>query len=160
MERNRYMTTLSNVLAPEHVRLNLAAATSEAAIKEVAGLLRDDPDVLDWEKFYSELRVAAPCAAERGCDFGICIPHTRTSAVRAMVISVGRFEPGLVFEGCPQLIRYVFCIGMPSALDADYLRILGLLARILKDPDTEQELRDAQTPSAFVSTLSRLESKL
>ena len=154
------MITIGDTLRVEHVHLNAAADSPEAAVDLVAASLRSHPAVLDWDKLSLALHQASPCAAERGCDFGICIPHARSSAVSSMVMSVGRFDPGLSFEGCPQPIRYVFCIGLPSALDADYLRIVGLLARILKAPDAEKKLRQAATASEFVSVLSGLEARL
>ena len=42
----------------------------------------------------------------------------------------------------------------------DYLRIVGLLVRILKDPATEERLRAAKSGTEFVDCLSELESKL
>ena len=154
------MMTIADLLPPENVCLDLLTPSSDQAIEQVANLLRSDPDVVDWGKLYATLRLATPCAAERGCNFGICIPHARTSAVSGMVMSVGRSDDGILFPGCPHVIRYVFCIGVPATLDTDYLRIVGLLARILKNPETEAQLRDAPTPAEFVETLSRLEAKL
>jgi len=42
----------------------------------------------------------------------------------------------------------------------DYLRIIGLLARIVKDPDSETQIHTAATPEDFIETLARLEAKL
>jgi PTS system nitrogen regulatory IIA component len=57
-------------------------------------------------------------------------------------------------------VRYVFCIAVPRAYAADYLRIVGLLARVFKDRHTEGELRAAQTSAEFVELLSKREAKL
>jgi mannitol/fructose-specific phosphotransferase system IIA component (Ntr-type) len=154
------MITIGDTLRVEQVHLHAAAASPEAAIDLVAASLRSHPAVQDWEKLAAALRQASPCAAERGCDFGICIPHARSNAVSSMVMSVGRFDVGVSFECCPQPIRYVFCIGLPSALNADYLRIVGLLARILKAPDAEKKLHQAATAAEFVAVLSGLEARL
>ena len=42
----------------------------------------------------------------------------------------------------------------------DYLRIVGLLVRILKDPETEMRLRAAATGEEFVQRLTDLEVKV
>lgn len=154
------MTTIADTIAPERVLLDLNETTPRGALERVASLLRTDPHVLDFDALLEELVSAAPCAAEEGCEFGICIPHARTDAVTGIVISVGRANAGVIFPDCEQPIRYIFCIGVPTPMDADYLRIVGLLARILKDPKTEQDLRAAKTAKDFVLTLSRLEAKL
>ena len=48
---------------------------------------------------------------------------------------------------------------MPQALANDYLRILGLLARILKEPAAEADSAPpATTPDKFLARLSALEA--
>ena len=77
-----------------------------------------------------------------------------------MVMAVGRSEAGIVFPGVELPVHYVFCIAVPRGLAADYLRIVGLLARVFKDRAMETELRAAATGSEFIDLLSRREAKL
>jgi len=77
-----------------------------------------------------------------------------------MVMSVGRSAAGIAFPGVDLPVRYIFCIAVPRALAADYLRIVGLLARVFKDPTAERELHAADTPSGFIALLSHREAKL
>ena len=79
----------------------------------------------------------------------------------------GRFDPipqscaaGVAFPEVELPVRYIFCIAVPRALAADYLRIVGLLARVFKDPAAERELRAAETSGDFIGLLSRREAKL
>ena len=153
------MNTIADILRPEDVALGLKAATHEEAINEVAALLRHDERVLDWEALLAGFRQAAPCLPVSP-EFAICIPHTRTDQVTAMVISAGRSAAGIVFPGCEPRVRYLFCIGVQHVLAADYLRIVGLLARIIKDPASERRLWAVASGAAFVDELSRLEAKL
>jgi PTS system nitrogen regulatory IIA component len=75
-------------------------------------------------------------------------------------MSVGRSTRGIVFIGSAEPVRYLFCIGVQIALAADYLRIVGLLARIVKNPASEERLRTSVTGLEFVQALSRFEAKL
>jgi PTS system nitrogen regulatory IIA component len=159
MERERRMITTADILRPEHVAIEIDARTPEAAIAEVAGPLRTDERVLDWEAVLGGFFKVAPCLPASP-EFAICIPHTRTNQVTSLVMSVGRSASGIVFPGCAVPVRYLFCIGVQIALAADYLRIVGLLARIVKDPVSEGRLRAATTGQEFVQALSRLEAKL
>jgi mannitol/fructose-specific phosphotransferase system IIA component (Ntr-type) len=77
-----------------------------------------------------------------------------------MVMAIGRSLNGVKFPGCAAPVRYIFCIGTPKAFANDYLRIVGLLARILKQPKTESALSGAQTPVEFIHHLSVLEASL
>ncbi|MDB6153111.1 MAG: glucose transporter subunit [Chthoniobacteraceae bacterium] len=154
------MTTIADMLKPGNVHLKVQATSGEAAVLEVATLLRNDPEVTDWEKLYAALKLTTPCVSQPGRAFSLCLAHARSSAVTDMVMSVGRSDSGIAFGQCADPARYLFCIGVPVALDADYLRIVGLLARILKAPEVEAQLKEAKTPAGFVEILSRLEAKL
>ena len=151
------MISISSLLSREKVLLEIGSLNAASALDAVAGLLRSDPCVLRWESLLGGLRDAAPCAADPTCGFGVCISHARGSSVRGMVMSAGRSSEGVVFPQCALPVRYIFCIGLPPELNADYLRVVGLLTRILKNPETEGKLRRAETVQRFVSTLGELE---
>lgn len=153
------MITIPDILRPEHVTLDMRARTLEQAIAEVAAPLRTDERVLDGEAVLAGFFKVAPCLPATS-QFAICIPHTRTDQVTSLVMSVGRSLGGIAFPACTLPVRYFFCIGVQLALAADYLRIVGLLARIVKDPVSEERLRTAATGQEFVHSLSRLEAKL
>jgi len=153
------MITIADILRPEHVLLEVTATTAEAAIAEVAAPLRKDERVLDWDAVLAGFYKVAPCLPASP-EFAICIPHIRTEELSSLVMSVGRSTRGIVFPGTVMPVRYVFCIGVQLALAADYLRIVGLLARIVKDPISEERLRTATSGPEFVQSLSRLEAKL
>lgn len=153
------MITIADILKPEHVILDIHGKTPAAAIGEVAAPLRTDERVLDWETLLAGFFKVAPCLPASP-EFAICIPHTRTEEVTSLVMSMGRSVQGIAFPGSPAPVRYIFCIGVQLALAADYLRIVGLLARIVKEPASEERLRTAASGLELVTALSRLEAKL
>jgi mannitol/fructose-specific phosphotransferase system IIA component (Ntr-type) len=154
------MTTIDDILSPDHVALQLKATTSDEAITEVAALLKRDVRVLDWEELHACFRRSAPCPCEPELGFSICIPHARTESITEMVMAVGRVIQGIPFPTAKQPARYLFCIAVPTALAADYLRIVGLIARVFKDPQIEEQLRTVQSPAEFIEILARAETKL
>lgn len=154
------MITIADLLTPDRVALQVRATDAHASIEEVAALVRKDPAVLDWNALLAGVRASAPCLPEDGGGFALCIPHTRGDCVNAMVMSVARAEPGIAFPEVAWPVRYLFCIATPRALAADYLRIVGLLARVFKDRATEAQLRAAPTAAEFIELLSRCESRL
>jgi mannitol/fructose-specific phosphotransferase system IIA component (Ntr-type) len=154
------MITLTEALAREGVALDVRATSPQEALRDVAALLRNDPRVVNWDEVYSALCKTVRCVADTDAGFGICIPHARTDAATAMVMSAGRFDRDVLFPDNPQPIRYMFCIAVPVALASDYLRIVGLLARLLRDPENEGRLLRAPTVAEFVATLAQLEAQL
>ena len=154
------MITLADILPAAHITLDVAASTPKAAIDEVVALVKNDPAVDDWSILLAGVHAVAPCLPEVEGGFAICIPHTRGECVSNMVMSVGRSAAGVPFPGVELPVRYFFCIAVPRALAADYLRIVGLLARVFKDPAAERELRAAETPADVIALLARREAKL
>jgi PTS system nitrogen regulatory IIA component len=154
------MITIGDLLHHDHVLLQMRATQAKEAIDEVAALLKTDPAVLDWDALLKGVHASAPCLPEPGGGFALCIPHTRGECVNAMVMSVGCSKEGILFPGVELPVRYIFCIAVPRALAADYLRIVGLLARVFKDRQMESALSAAETSAEFVDLLSRREAKL
>jgi mannitol/fructose-specific phosphotransferase system IIA component (Ntr-type) len=153
------MITIPDILRPEHVALDLHAGTPEGAITQIAAPLETDERVLDADAVLDGLLKTAPCLPVSR-EFAICIAHTRTDQVTSLVMTVGRSAQGMAFPTSTIPVRYLFCIGVQIAMAADYLRIVGLLARIVKDPLSEARLRAATTGVEFVQALSRLEAQL
>jgi mannitol/fructose-specific phosphotransferase system IIA component (Ntr-type) len=154
------MITIADVLDDNAVLLNLPAADIAEAVRKTAESLRTDLRVLDWPTFYAGLEKCGPCVTPDPGAFAICLPHARTEAVRSLVMSAARIEPELPSPDGQHGIRYIFCLGVPRARGADYLRIVGLIARILKDPEYEARLREAATPAAFLAELMRFEARV
>lgn len=154
------MISIADTLRPERIRLALAATAPEAAIRETASLLHTAPEVSDWSTLLPALLARAPCIAEHDATFAICLPHARTDAVKTMVMSIGHCPAGIAFPGCQAAVRYIFCIALPQAMATDYLRIVGLLTRLLRDPAREALLRTTPSPIEFLHELTTLEATL
>jgi mannitol/fructose-specific phosphotransferase system IIA component (Ntr-type) len=153
------MITITDILRPEDIDLNLKMSNQAEAINHVAGLLREDERVKDWQAFYNGLASVRPCVAAAG-GTEICIPHARTDGVTGMVMSAGRSKGGIIVKESETPVHFVFVIGVPVALAADYLRIIGALARIFKSPAQRDPLRSVATPEEFLGLLSTAEMKL
>ena len=153
------MITIADILHPRDIDLELKTTNQEEAINHVASLLREAERVTDWNTFYKGLGSKQPCVAAAG-GTEICIPHTRTDSVTGMVMSAGRSSKGIAIKGADAPVHYIFVIGVPVALAADYLRIIGALTRIFKDPAAKDRLRDAKSPEEFVQLLAAAEMKL
>jgi len=154
------MITISDILTPKRVLLEVTSTTREAAILEVAQLLRGDERVRDWNAFVGAIKVGSSCIATES-GRGICIPHARTNQVSTMVMAAGRSTNGIWFEGeggSRVLAHYIIVIGVPVALAADYLRIIGAIARTFRSAKSEAALRAAGTKEEFIRLLAINES--
>jgi len=153
------MITIADILHPEDIDLDLKTFNLEEAVNHVASLLKEDDRITDWNAFYNGLSSQQPCLADAG-GTELCIPHTRTNSVTGMVMSVGCSRAGIVVPDAEWPIHFIFVIGVPVALAADYLRIIGALTRIFKDPAAKEHLRRTRTAEDFLQLLVSGEMKL
>jgi mannitol/fructose-specific phosphotransferase system IIA component (Ntr-type) len=151
--------TIDSILHPADVNLSLRADAKTAAIEEVLGQLRGDVRVTNWE----DLRKAiierdAPAIEHEGRS--ICIAHGRTKAVSALTMAAGRSEHGIV---CPETnlrVHLLFVVGIPVAMDSEYLRLVGAIARVCREADQMEELLAAPDGAGFVECLATATERL
>ena len=138
----------SRLVEPSHVKLDLAAASRDGAVRSVAELLRGDPRVGSWDAFWASI------GPKQIVDLkgGVCLAHGRDEAVRDLVLAAGRLAAG-ADAGLP---RYVFVFAIPFAMAEDYLRAVGALARACGEGKKMALLDKAATPEEFAGSLGEL----
>lgn len=152
------MGSIADILEPDRVVLRVGATDKASAVREVMEALRGTPEVVDFDAFqHAVVERDAPAIAEDGC--GICIAHGRCGGVRSLVMSAGRTDGIITPEIVPPL-RLVFVIGIPRAIDSEYLRVVGAIVRVCKDPALLRRLLAAKDGQTFVRLLSSAEVQL
>jgi len=151
--------TISKLLRPEYILLDLKQSKRVEAIREVAIQLEKNPDVTNFTAFYDGLlareKLESTCL---GND--VAFPHARTDHVRGMVLSVGRSTQGVWFENAEQMVKLIFVIGTPKKMVTEYLTAIGALARLLKDPTLRKNLLATTSAEDFHALLTAAEAKL
>lgn len=147
------------ILRPSDVALELRARDKATAVEEVLTEVRGDARVLHWEKLRTAvLERDAPALAVDGR--GICIAHGRTDAVDELVVAVGRSPGGMAFPEIVEPVHLVFVAGIPSAMDSEYLRIVGAIVRVCRDRAMFDELMATTEREAFVERLAAATERL
>jgi mannitol/fructose-specific phosphotransferase system IIA component (Ntr-type) len=151
------MIKLRGTLLPDHILLDLDLETREEAIRRVAETLRSDPRVADWPQFFRTLK-ERDANAKINLQYGVTVPHARTSAVTAMVMAFGRLKQPVV--GADGQIHFVIVFGIPETMDAEYLRLVGTLMRVFRNEQLRHRLYKAEKPSQVVNIFEKGESGL
>ncbi|MFH9423867.1 fructose-specific PTS transporter subunit EIIC [Streptomyces sp. NPDC017529] len=148
---------LSGYLTRETVKVRLAAAEKEAAIREMAELAARSGKVADVDEL---VRVALAREAQGTTGLGeeIAIPHAKTDAVTAPVVGFARSAAGVDWDSLDGTrAKLVFMISVPAAAAGDeHLRILALLSRKLMDPDFRARLQGAPDEPAVLCVLGEV----
>lgn len=149
------MIRLRDTLRSENVQLAIDARSREEAVHRVAELLRSDTRVKDWQEFYRALKDGA---GKTDLGSGLALPHTRTAAVNDMVMAFGRLVAPV--EGDHGPIRFVMVIGIPKTMDAEYLRLVGILMRVFRSDELRTELEQANKPTKVLDIFEQGETEL
>ncbi len=147
------------ILRPSDVALELRARDKSAALEEILSEVRGDARVLHWEKLRAAVLQRDAPALAVGAR-GLCIAHGRTEAVDDLVVAVGRSAEGIVFPEIDVPVNLVFVAGIPSAMDSEYLRIVGAIARVCRDQAMFDELLAVPDGEAFVERLAAATERL
>jgi fructose PTS system EIIA component len=142
----------AQLLQPARISLDIAATDKNAAILEVAGIIQQDADVLDFSCFCREL-LARDEMRSTAAGYGVAFPPSGSDAVREIIIAAGRSTAGVRFGG--ELVHFIFVIGTPREKANEYLVAVGTLARLLRKDKIRAALLDTATPGDFIGVLCR-----
>jgi len=147
------MIRLRAALRPEHIVLDLHAATLADAIHSLAEPLRADPRVAAaWLELVAMWDAKAQTPGIH-LKYGVVLIHARTKAVVDFVMAFGRLQTPVLKHGEP--IRFILLIGIPTAMDAEYARLVGVLMRVLRDERLCRGFLEAKRPEEVLAILER-----
>jgi fructose-specific phosphotransferase system IIA component len=149
---------LSALLHPSRICLNLTATTKTEALRKVAELLNDTKCVANFNAFFDEI-MAREKVSNTALGHDVAIPHARTDQCSEILIAVGRCPEGVEFDAKDgQPVRLIFLIGTPRAMVTEYLRVVGNLARLLRQDEVRQKLLEAPDEESFINAIVEAES--
>ncbi len=145
------------LLRPETINLSLQSKEKASALREVAELLKHTGCVGNFEAFFQEI-LDRERVSNTALGHDVAIPHARTEQCSDILIAVGRNNEGVDFEAKDnQPVRLIFLIGTPKQMVTDYLRVVGNLARLLRQDQVRQELIEAPDAAAFIKIIEKAE---
>jgi mannitol/fructose-specific phosphotransferase system IIA component (Ntr-type) len=145
--------SLATLLDPRLIEVELTGASVRAVLEPLlrrivtAGILRSSEDAL--RRLEEREKVAST-----GIGGGVAIPHARTPEVRRTILAVGRSREGVPFNAIDgQPVRVVFLILGPPEASAEHVRVLGRIARLVKQPAFLPGMAEAGSAEAVMALL-------
>ena len=150
------MIRIRETLLPEHVLLGLTASSRVEAIRQVAGSLRSDTRISDWQEFLRALRKCED-VSKVNLHHGLTLPHVRTAAVTKMLMAFGRLTEPVQEKDGP--LQFLVIVGIPRAMDAEYLRLVGTLMRVFRHENLREKLLHAQEAAEIIKIFEKGEKE-
>jgi mannitol/fructose-specific phosphotransferase system IIA component (Ntr-type) len=151
------MIRIRGTLLPEHVLLNMTSRSREEAIQQLAESLRSDTRISDWQEFLAALR-KHQATGKVNLQHGLTLPHVRTATITRLLMAFGRLLHPLQEPAGP--LQFVVLVGIPGAMDAEYLRLVGTLMRVFRNEKLRQKLLYAERPPDISKIFEQGESGL
>jgi PTS system nitrogen regulatory IIA component len=148
------MVEIADILTPNDVVLGLPACHSKRQVlKELAKHAATTVD-LDTQRLLEAL-MERERLGTTGIGHGIAIPDARLAELKRLVGLFARLDQPVDFEALDdQPSDLIFLLLAPESADADSLKALARISRLLRDPNLQLRLRQEQDRAAIYRMLT------
>ena len=144
---------LNDIVAPAAVIPALKVNGKKQALQEIAARAAELSGLNDRTIFESLLQREK--LGSTGIGHGIAIPHGKLPRLDRLFGLFARLDRPVDFESLDgQPVDLVFLILAPEGAGADHLKALARVARLLRDPDIANKLRDSRDADAIYAVLA------
>jgi PTS system nitrogen regulatory IIA component len=145
--------SLTDLIAPNAVIPGLKATSKKQAIQELAAHAAQLTG--QNERTIAEVLLQREKLGSTGVGNGIAIPHGKLAKLPKLFGLFARLERPIDFEALDgQPVDLIFLLLAPEAAGADHLKALARVARLLRDPEIAQKLRDSHDAEALYAVLA------
>ena len=145
--------SLTDLLAPNAVIPALKVTSKKQAIQELAAKAAELTS--HNERVIAEILLQREKLGSTGVGSGIAIPHGKLPKLNRLFGLFARLERPVDFEALDnQPVDLIFLLLAPETAGADHLKALARVARLLRDPDVAQKLRESHDAAALYAVLA------
>jgi PTS system nitrogen regulatory IIA component len=144
---------LTDLVAPNAVIPALKVNGKKQAIQELAAKAaaltgQNEREVL-------EILLQREKLGSTGVGNGVAIPHGKLPKLNKLFGLFARLDRPIDFEALDnQPVDLIFLLLAPEGAGADHLKALARVARLLRDPDIVQKLRESRDAEAIYAVLA------
>jgi PTS system fructose-specific IIC component len=153
------MMTLSELLVPESVTLDLPVGNKSAAIEAAVGRFEAAGVVTEKSAVVRAL-MEREGIMSTGIGNGIAIPHAQSPAVKKLSLGIVRPQDGIDFESLDgKPVRLILVIVGPEERGG-FIRLLARVSRLLQVGNLQKKLLKAKTSDDVLNAFTQEEGKL
>lgn len=132
--------------------LDFVATDEHDAVRRTADLLALDSGITNFGGFvdavFDRQRLDPPLLGN-----GVAIPHARTVLARDIVCVAARTAAPIPFGHEAEPVRLIFLLGIPPHRINEYLELMAVLVKRLRDPQILHCLLTVKSPEEFAGLL-------
>ncbi|MHB0963709.1 MAG: PTS sugar transporter subunit IIA [Gemmatimonadaceae bacterium] len=148
---------LTALLPPERIRVPLGSHSRHALFRELLELALPDADPATLDAAFQGV-LSREAEMSTAIGDGLAVPHGRTDAIDGVRMSAGIVE-GVEDYQAPDGVPVRLCVLVVTseAAAGTHLKVLGRLARLMRNDALKEALFEAPDADAFAAVLSRAE---
>ncbi len=140
-------------LSPDRVMFIDDDVDKNSCLARLAQLTATSPAIGEPETFFQAL-LEREQVSSTGIGDGIAVPHAKLASIHDFVMTVGISRSGIAFAAKDdQPVHIILMIGASESARDKYLRVLATVAGRLKNPEVQQQLRQALHAEAVIAAL-------
>ena len=144
---------LADLVAPNAIVPALQVNSKKQALQELAA--RAASLTNQNERSVFEVLLQREKLGTTAVGYGVAIPHGKLPKLEKLFGLFARLERPIDFEAMDgQPVDLIFLLLAPEGAGADHLKALARVARLLRDPDVANKLRDAHAAEAIYAVLA------
>jgi PTS system nitrogen regulatory IIA component len=149
---DRFMP-LTDLVAPQAIIPALKVNNKKQALQEIAAKAAELTGRPEREIF--DVLMQREKLGSTAVGNGIAIPHGKLAKIDKIFGAFARLERPIDFEALDgQPVDLIFVLLAPEMAGADHLKALARIARMLRDTELANKLRDARDPEAIYAVLA------
>ena len=149
---------LTDLVVPNAVIPALKINSKKQAIQEIAARAAELSGLNERTIF--ETLLQREKLGSTGIGHGIAIPHGKLGKLDRLFGLFARLERPIDFESLDgQPVDLIFLLLAPEGAGADHLKALARVARLLRDSDTANKLRESRDAGALYAVLTMTPSQ-
>ncbi len=150
--------SLNDIVGPNAVIPALKVNGKKQALQEIAARAAELSGLNERTVF--ETLLQREKLGSTGIGHGIAIPHGKLPKLERLFGLFARLERPVDFESLDgQPVDLIFLLLAPEGAGADHLKALARVARLLRDPDIANKLRDSRDADALYAVLAMTPSE-
>ncbi|HRE21745.1 MAG TPA: PTS IIA-like nitrogen regulatory protein PtsN [Rhabdaerophilum sp.] len=145
--------TVASLITPDSVVAGIKGASKKQVLQDLSGQLARIsglPERAIFETLLQRERLGTT-----GIGQGMAIPHGRIAGLHRLVGLFARLQKPVDFEALDgEQVDLVFVLLAPEDAGADHLQALARIARLFRDSQLVQKLRQTDDPAALYAILT------
>ena len=151
------MISITGLLSPECISLELQEKRKKRVIAELSGLLQRAGKIENGKALAGKI-IEREAMASTGIGHGIAIPHCLTNLVDETVMAFGRSTNGIPFDSADNKpAQLIFLLAGPQTATSEHLKLLSKLSRLLTEQQFRAQLIEAPTAEEVIELFHQAE---